>query len=94
MKQLSKYDEWLSLSDENRIKIMRSWNPYEKEGGEFAKIACERFKETVKDIEEIEDISFGIYHGGLWIISVAVKKGTKIKVPEFFEGFPILVFHR
>ncbi len=92
-KKVITYEEWLSYSEEERIKVYNSWNPYAGEGSDLLKMAIERFKEKYGKNAKIE-IHGGVYHGGLLIIGVTINKGEKVTLPQKFEGFPVTKFYR
>jgi hypothetical protein len=90
MTKKAKYEDWLSMSDEERNQIIRSWNPYEGEGREIVEKAFERFKESFGKPKGVLDLHCGLYHGGMLIIGVTVSKGSRVRVPKSFEGFPVI----
>ena len=84
------YSRWLEMSEENREKLKRSWNPYEGQGSDMLKYAFERFKREFPIRGDIQSLHCGVYHGGIHVIGVTVKKGSRVRIPKKFEGFPVL----
>jgi hypothetical protein len=84
------YREWLSLSEEERQAVVRAWNPYEGDGAELLKEAFSNFKQRYSTTEGVIEMQSGLYHGGILIIGVAVKKGYRVRLPRVFEGFPVV----
>jgi hypothetical protein len=90
MTKKTEYENWLSMSDEERNQIIRSWNPYEGDGHEILEKAFERFKESFGKPKGVLHLHCGLYHGGMFIIGVTVSKGSRVQVPKSFEGFPVI----
>ena len=84
------YDQWLSLSEEERASVLASWNPYEGDGHQILEEACERFRLQVANHEGVQSVHCGLYHGGVYIIGVSVWKGARLRLPKQFEGFPVV----
>jgi len=90
MRKNISYKEWLALSDAERKAVTHSWNPYEGDGAGIVREAFARFQEDFGKPEGVVNMHCGLYHGGVLIIGVTVKKGSHVRVPRSFEGFPVV----
>lgn len=90
--EIQRYEDWLALTDQERIAIKRSWNAYERESIGFPYIAAGRL--AIASARKILDLRIGTYHGGEYLIHATVS-GSDFKecppmVTEEFEGFRIV----
>ena len=81
---------WIKLGVEERKALHHSWEKYKGEGEVIVKELCELFKKKHGRSENIFDIRCGLFHGGDWVISVALKVGSGIVLPETFYGIRIV----
>ena len=88
-KQLS-FQEWLALGEEERKLIYDSWDRYRGDGEGIVAEACRLFKEVFKKHKDIVNISYGLYHGGDWIISITLRVGYDLKIPDEYLGFGVV----
>jgi len=84
------FKQWLKLSPEEQKKIYESWDKYKGEGEEIIKEVCKLFKEKFKRYRDVVNVSYGVYHGGDWIISVSLRVGHNVKVPDTFYGIRVV----
>jgi len=84
------YKKWLALSAAEREALTRSWNPYEGDGGAILREAFSRFQKEFGKPEGLINAHCGLYHGGALIIGVTVRRGSRLCVPKYFEGFPVV----
>ena len=86
------YDEWLSLTTEERETVLMSWNSYEREGIGFPYIAAGRLALTSNT--PVLDIRVGTYHGGEYVLHAYVADAAASKMPpmlhQSFEGFRVI----
>jgi len=83
------FKDWILLSPKEQETLYSSWNKYEGEGENIAKEVCNLFKKKFGKCEDVFDISYGIYHGGDWVISVGLRVGYKEEIPDIFHGIVI-----
>lgn len=85
------YEEWLALSDEERLSVQRAWNVYEREGYGFAVCAAGRL--AIQSTVKIYELEVGTWHGGENILQPYVSDEDHAKMPEplqqRFEGFRV-----
>jgi hypothetical protein len=85
------YEEWLALSDEQRLEVQRAWNVYEREGYGFAVCAAGRL--AICSPVKIFELEVGTWHGGENILHAYVTDEDHPKMPEplqqRFEGFRV-----
>lgn len=86
------YKKWIVMSDAQREETMRKWNPYEGDGSEIVKLVEKKFKEEHGKDSRILNISAGLYHGGMYIIGVTIKKSVEVNIPLKFLGFTVMKF--
>ena len=84
------YKQWLVLSATEQKALMRSWNPYEGDGSDILREAFSCFKKEFGKPEGVINTHCGLYHGGILIIGVTVRKGSHVHVPKSFGGFPVV----
>ena len=80
------FQDWLKLTDKERARVQRSWNPYAGEGEPIVRAAHRQFKKKFGGSRDITNISYGVYHGGDWVISVTLKVGYRVAIPKMFLG--------
>lgn len=85
-RNIPSFQAWLKLSDKERARIQHSWNPYAGEGEPIVKAAYRRFKKKFGGSRDMANISYGVYHGGDWVISVTLKVGYRVAIPKMFLG--------
>ena len=90
MTKNTNYTKWLALSDDERQVIMRSWNPYEGDGMDILKEVFAHFQKQFGKPKGVVNTHCGLYHGGVLIIGVTIRKGSHVHLPNVFEGFPII----
>jgi hypothetical protein len=88
-------ENWFLIPDIKRKAIMSKWNVYRGDGSEIIKAVYERFKKEYGENKNINDIRFGIYHGGSWVISVTIKWSSrnKVKLSKAYHGFIVQIFY-
>ena len=84
------YNEWLSLSASDREALKKSWDPYKGDGADILQQTCARFQKEFGKPEGLINVHCGLYHGGVLIIGVSIRAGSRICVPKSFEGFPVV----
>ena len=84
------FRKWLTLSPQERRSIYDSWNRYRGEGKDILKCTYRSFKKELARSKDIVNISYGLYHGGDWVISVTVRVGHSLKISEQYLGFRII----
>jgi hypothetical protein len=60
--------EWMDLPDDERARLMRSWNPYAGEGGALVEQIADRLRGEFGHLAGLEISGHGVYHGGSWVI--------------------------
>lgn len=90
MQKKIEYHHWLLMSDGQREKVKRIWNPYEGDGADILKRVFEKFQNEFSHLDGIVELHCGLYHGGQYIIGVTTRKGTRVNVPKKFEGFEVI----
>ena len=94
MQKIKTYKQWVTLSEQKQKEEYDSWNVYEGEGENILIEVFKNFKENYTQKKGVEEVSCGLYHGGMWIIEVSVKKGAILRIPKNFQGIPIMKFHK
>jgi hypothetical protein len=74
------YDEWLSLTEDERERKLSGWNPHEGEGEDIVIEAGRRLMLTNPAIVETCP---GVWHGGEWIIQAYVSQPDWERLPRF-----------
>ena len=92
--KIKTYKQWVTLSEQKQKEEYDSWNAYEGEGQNILIEVSKHFKEKYKKQKDVVEISQGLYHGGMWIIDVSVKKGASSIIPKTFQGIPIMKFYK
>ena len=86
------YEQWLDLSDDERLETMHKWDTYQRENIGFPYTAAGRF--AIITAIRILDMRVGVYHGGEYILEFCVEdEKLKYLAPRLaseFEGFRIL----
>ena len=86
------YEQWLTLPDDERLKMTRSWNAYRREGIGIPLVAGGRF--ALASQTPILDVRIGTYHGGEYVIHAFVSEDDLPRMPppleSEFEGFRII----
>jgi len=88
---LSTYDEWLALTDEQQQEMSSSWDDMKREGIGFAYAAAGRL--AIASSTPTLDIRIGTYHGGEYLIHAHVDDALVAELPkpleQTFEGFRV-----
>lgn len=87
------FSEWQALSQEERIRLHKSWKPYEQGYWHELNIqAVEQFKKEYGNHPKIRKIVGGTFHGGVLIIGVCknVPEHDRLAVPEDYYGFRVI----
>jgi hypothetical protein len=89
----SSYDEWLSLSEDERDRVHREvWNVYDRDGIGIATIAAGRL--ALASSIKVLDVRIGTYHGGELVLHMCVSDGDYPKMPTMLsqrhEGFRVI----
>src|SRR5687767_6813139 len=84
------FEQWLALPESERARLIQTWNPYEGEGQDILSRVCDRFAQQFAGQPGVEDVHCGVYHGGTYVVGVTVRKGSRVRVPRSFEGFPVV----
>lgn len=84
------YEEWLALRPRERQRLLDLFDAYRGEGSHLAEEAARRFRERYGGRRGVGQVSHGVYHCGIWIISILVKGHPRL--PRTFGGFPVLSF--
>ena len=86
------YEEWLALSEEDRLAVKRSGNAYDREHIGFAYTAAGRF--AIAANSKVHDVSIGTYHGGEYLLHMYVEDSEVASLPRMlelsFEGFRVV----
>ncbi len=87
------YEDWLSLSDEERKKVhFQDWNVYDRNGIAIAFMAATRL--ALQSQRKVLDIQIGTYHGGEYLLHLTVSEEDYKDCPpmltESFEGFRVV----
>ncbi len=87
------FSEWKALSPEERIRIRKTWKPYE--AGYWHALnaeAVEHFKREHDGDPKIVKVLGGTFHGGRLIIGVRknVRWQEHLPLPEDYYGFDIV----
>ncbi|RYD18134.1 MAG: hypothetical protein EOP88_23675 [Verrucomicrobiaceae bacterium] len=87
-----KFEEWLSLTDSGKTEVSLAWNVYDGEGLSLALMALARLVDST--IYQVCTANVGIYHGGVFLLSVTVSNGCGADdtFVESHEGFPVVWF--
>ena len=85
------FAQWSNMSDEERLKIARTWNMRAGDGKALAIEVLKRFKKRYGHIPEvIVADELGIPVAGIWAINVHHKaRFDRKKIPETFFGFEV-----
>ena len=90
-RRFDSYEEWLSLSDDDRAEAKAGWDAYEREQIGIPYTAAGRF--AIASPRAILDVSVGTYHGGEYLIHATVSDEEFSDCPpmlsEEFEGFRV-----
>jgi len=84
------FEKWIKLSPEDQRLIYEAWDRYKGEGEGIVLEACKLFKEAFKEYKEIVNVNHGVYHGGDWVISVSLRVGHNIRIPDMFYGIKVI----
>ena len=89
------FTKWLKLSNLERAEIMSKWNVYEGDGEEIVLNVIREFKKKYGIIEKVKIHDHGgIYHGGVWVISVEYPfVFDKRKIPNEYLGISVHTMH-
>lgn len=90
MQKVKSYSEWKSLPKDAQEQEYKSWDVYKGEGQDIILAAIKEMEAMYKKENPGLKISKGIYHGGILVIDIVVKKNSKIRLPRFFNGFPVM----
>ena len=90
MQKIQNYIDWKKLDNDEQNREYKSWNVYEGEGNNIIDEAIIELNNIYKKEQNNIRIARGIFHGGILVISIDVKEGSKVKLPKFFNGFPIM----
>ena len=86
------YEDWLALTDQQRLDAKMSWDAYERESIGVPYAAAGRL--AIASKRKILDVSVGTYHGGEYLIHATVSddhfKDCPPMLTEEFEGFRIV----
>lgn len=91
------FQEWLALSDSERLERQKEWRPYED--GYWQKLLAEaaaRFRTEFGTLPHVVDFNYGVYHGGTLILGVVtdLPLSQRVAIPSYYLGFPVLQFHK
>jgi hypothetical protein len=91
------FQEWLALSDAERLEDQKRWRP--NEDGYWQTLlreAAARFRCEFSTLPHVVDFNYGMYHGGTLILGVVtdLPVSQRVEVPSNYLGFPVLQFHR
>jgi len=90
--EIHSYDDWLALSDQERLDTKLGWDAYQRESIGFPYVAAGRL--AIASDRKILDVSVGTYHGGEYLIHATVSDDVFRECPpmlsEEFEGFRIV----
>jgi len=86
MRKKMTFQGWLRLTPKERARVQRSWNPYAGEGEYIVRAAHRLFKKKFGSSRDVTNISYGVYHGGDWVISATLKVGHRVAIPKKFLG--------
>jgi len=64
-------DEWLELSERERVQRVAALNAYAGEGEELLRIAVDRFRKDFGHLKGLKISGPGVYHGGSWVIGAS-----------------------
>jgi len=87
------YEYWENLTDKERERIIKTWNPYQGDGAQIIYGVLKSFKEKYENKEGIKEIDSGIYHGGIYMIIATVKKGAQVRLPKSYKGIMVMKFY-
>jgi len=91
MKKIKSYDDWLSMSDDEKDQTKASWNAYEREFIGIPLVAAGRLALTSH--VRVLDGRVGTHHGGEYILRMVVNDKDLPTLPEpyeqKFEGFRV-----
>ncbi len=82
--------EWVTLPENDKIQIVRNLNPYEQEGESLVHEIYQRFKHEYERQQGIYSIAYGIYHGGHYVITVALPANSQLQLPEYYQGVQVI----
>ncbi len=84
------YSQWLKLTDEERRRVVQSWNPFEGDGVDLLEEAILRFRREHAEALREWEVRGALYHGSVLGISVTYKRGARPRRPTgSFGGFPV-----
>jgi hypothetical protein len=90
--KIDSYEDWLAMTDKERLDTKMSWDAYERESIGVAYTAAGRLAITSE--RKILDLAIGTYHGGEYLIHATVSqedfKDCPPMLTEEFEGFRIV----
>ena len=90
------FEEWLSLSDDERDRIQQTWNPYgDGYWPHLLASAEERFRQEFGHAPHVVGITSGVYHGGTLIIGVTLDLPLAVRseqIPSRYLGFHVQQF--
>lgn len=85
------YDQWMTLTAEEREAVLRTWNPYAGENIHIPEEAGRRFMQSCT--LPIVAVRVGIYHMGEYILNPTLQPKDFHLAPEWFseefEGFRV-----
>lgn len=90
MQRIKDYKIWSNLSEEEKQAEILNWNVYLGEGKDILHASIKELYGKYKSNNGIIKITNGIYHGGIWVICITIKRGRKIKIPSEYNGFLIM----
>ena len=93
MQKITDYQKWVGLAEREKEKELFNWNIYAGEGKDILYAAIRNLHSRYKNEKEVIKITDGVYHGGIWVICIIIKKGSKVKIPSKYEGFLIMKSH-
>lgn len=84
------FQGWLRLTPKERAKVYRSWNPYAGDGEPIVKEAHRLFEEKFEACSDVVETSYGVYHGGDWVIAPTLKVGYRVEIMKAFLGILVV----
>ena len=90
MQKIFDLKSWRDLSDKEKEAELMIWDVYAGEGKDILAAIIKELKCVYEQEKGIISIFDGLYHGGILVICVDLKKGSKVEIPSKYQGFHVM----